>query len=151
MILSISCGHTSHLKKTESIAKDTFVDFSRVDVSPAFKECQELLENTDKTNCFRANMRYRFTKALKAIKIGSDNEVDETITVILVINNKGKMTVTDILSSKKFKRNIPEFSRILDSIVSETPKLFPATKRGIPVNTEYKLPIKIKTLEKSIP
>ncbi len=141
----VSCeyisGHKSSLQP-----RDTIVDFSTVDVSPAFKECEQLLEKA-KTNCFRTNIRQRFSKALQSFDISSDETIQETITVVLEISNTGRMQIKDIHDSDNLEENLPELYEILDSIITTMPTLLPATKRGIPVTTRYELPIKIKTRE----
>lgn len=146
MSICISCEYISSSKKNKNTTKDTIVDFSTVDVSPAFKECEQLLDEA-RTNCFRANIRQKLTKALKALNISSVNEIHETVTVVLVISSRGEMRIDTIHSSELLEEKLPELPQLLDSIINDMPKLLPATKIGIPVTTQYELPIKIKTKE----
>ncbi|WP_299673709.1 hypothetical protein [uncultured Tenacibaculum sp.] len=146
MLCCISCEYISGGKKNNGVLNDTIVDFSTVDVSPAFKECESLLDS-DKTNCFRANIRQKFTKALQSFNISTHDEINETVTVVLVIGNTGKMEISDIYISEVIEEKLPELPQILDSIITQMPNLLPATKRGIPVTTQYELPIEIKTKE----
>ncbi len=144
ILVYTSCKQVSSTKATP--VKDTIVDFSSVDESPTFKECESLLGNA-KTNCFRTNMRKTFTKALKKYTISSRESLEETILVTLVIDKEGKMYVKNVDASELLKSLLPQIDTILEHTTEEFPNLFPATKRGIPVTTQYTLPINIKTKE----
>ncbi|WP_075341057.1 energy transducer TonB [Tenacibaculum agarivorans] len=148
LIVCFSCDYISgKVNTSDSIANDTIVDFSTVDVSPWFKECSELLED-EKTNCFRTNVREKFTEELKLHDISSEQFINEVVTVILIIDKEGNMQVQDIDLSELIQEQIPQLPDVLDDIVANMPKLYPAIKRGIPVTTQYKLPINIKTKER---
>lgn len=123
---------------------DTIVDFSTVDVSPSFKECEDLLD-AEKTGCFRKQIREKFAKRLNRYIFSSKEDIDETIILVLNINQNGKIAVENVASSEYIKENLPELSEILMQMVDSIPNLYPAIKRGIPVTTQYKLPIRIQT------
>jgi hypothetical protein len=141
-----SCNYFSNDGKPTKQKLDTIVDFTTVSQSPSFKNCEELLDD-DKTNCFRNSIRKHFTEKLKETQFSSDAEISETVVLILRINNKGKVSLKEVESSNVIQEELPDLLAVLNKIVSELPQLIPASKIGIPVTTEYQLPIKIKTTE----
>ncbi|CAL2058987.1 hypothetical protein [Tenacibaculum sp. 190524A05c] len=142
----LSCSYFSDDGKNSKPKLDTVVDFTTVDVSPGFKECEQLLDD-EKTECFRTTIRQHFTDGLHQNEFSSDEDIKETIVLVLRINDKGKMTLKQIKASDDIQQRFPELKSLLNQIVRDIPDLFPATKRGIPVTTEYQLPIEIQTQE----
>ncbi len=138
-----SCKQLSDEKNKELISKDS-LDLSVVDESPAFEECEQLLD-ADRTACFRANMRQKFTKALMDQPISSKKSLEETIVIVLIIDKEGKMKIKNIESSDLVENSLPTIDSILQKVVENISQLRPATKRGIKVTTQYKLPVKIVT------
>ncbi len=142
----ISCKYISGSKDHIISPEDIIVDFSTVDVSPSFKECEQLT-GIARNHCFRVTIRKKFTKNLNRYKISSNLSINEMLTIVLIINQNGKMSIQEIQSSELIENNLTDLPYILDTIISNMPELLPATKRGIPVTTQYKLPVKIKTKE----
>lgn len=140
-----SCKQLSDEKNKELISKDS-LDLSVVDESPAFEECEQLLD-ANRTACFRTSMRQKFTKALRDQPISSKKSLEETIVIVLIIDKEGKMKIKNIESSDLVENSLPTIDSILQNVVENISQLRPATKRGIKVTTQYKLPIKIVTKE----
>lgn len=146
MSCCLSCNYFSNDGKNSTPKLDTVVDFTTVDVSPSFKECEQLLDG-EKTECFRTTVRQYFTDGLHQNELSSEEDIKETIVLVLRISDKGKMTLKRIKSSDEIQERLPELRLLLNQIVRDISDLFPATKRGIPVTTEYQLPIEIQTQE----
>jgi hypothetical protein len=142
----VSCNYFSNDANNTTSKLDTVVDFTTVDVSPSFKECEQLLDD-EKTECFRTTIRQHFTDGLYQNEFSSEEDIDETIVLVLRISEKGKMKLKKIESSSEIQNKLPELKSLLNKIVRDIPDLYPATKRGIPVTTEYQLPIEIQTQE----
>ena len=121
---------------------DTIVDFSKVDVSPYFKVCEKLLEEA-KIKCFRSNIQKYFKEELKKLELSSKESINENLHVILLVSKKGDLTLKKLIVSDKVLDAFPEIEEHIQQITTNLPKLYPALKRGIPVTTEYNLPIHI--------
>ena len=139
----ISCANFSDKKDTTIASYDTIVNFSKVDASPYFKECEKLL-NEAKTNCFRTKIQTYFTDELQKLELTSQESVDEIITVVLLVDKNGNTTLKELALTETVNTNFPGFEASINQMIEDLPKLHPALKRGIPVTTEYKLPINIK-------
>jgi len=137
-----SCKNNLSPKKNNLQELDTIVDFSKVDVSPYFKVCEKLLDEA-KTKCFRANVQKYFTKELKKLELISNEGINETISVILLVNKKGEISLKELIVSDTINDSFPNFEASIHQMVLDIPTLYPALKRGIPVATQYNLPINI--------
>ncbi|MBS9774662.1 MAG: hypothetical protein KGV59_05840 [Tenacibaculum sp.] len=141
-MLCISCEHIiPKKKKTQRL--DTIIDFTKVDTYPSFINCKKLIDD-EKTLCFRNNIHNRITKSLNTFPFNVKDSLNEELLVILIINKKGKVCLQEIQSSDSLQKKLPNLIDYIGKSIDSLPKLSPAIKRGIPVTTQYKLPIKIK-------
>lgn len=139
-----SCNYFSPNTKERIKKLDTIIDFTKVDVSPSFKVCDELMDEV-KTNCFRSNMRLHITRNLSPLHFSTKKSVNETIVVTLLIDKTGKVRLKEIRHSDFIKEKFPDLVKLVKTAIVRLPQLHPAIKRGIPVATQYHLPIKIQT------
>ena len=147
LISCTSCTYFSSESKSEAKALDTIINFTKVDVSPSFKVCDKLLDQA-KTNCFRININKQITKHLQKIPFVFEDTIEEAIIkVILNIDNKGEITLKRIDAPAIFTKANEILEEEIITAIRKLPKLSPAIKRGIPVATEYTLPIKIRVAE----
>ncbi len=138
-----SCEYFS-FEKNKNIEKiDVDVDFTSVDVSPSFKVCDSLIEKEKKNTCFRTTLRQEISSSLAKQSIQVPQSVDETIEVAITIQSNKEVKLTSIKSSDSLLVILPSLKAILKKSVEELPAVYPAIKRGIPVTTVYKLPIRI--------
>ena len=142
MLICTSCTSGFFSKSNTDQALDTIIDFTKVDVSPSFNVCKRLLDKA-KTDCFRINIQKFFIKRLQELNLIADNRIDETVYVVLTVNEKGRVSLKELVLSDAMLSHFPTIDLSIKEMVMDLPKLSPALKRGIPVNTEYKLPIHI--------
>jgi len=119
------------------------LDYSSVDVSPSFRVCDSLIEKDKKDTCFRTTLRQEIFSSLAKQSIQVPQSVDETIEVAITIQSDKEVKLTSIKSSDSLMAIVPSLKAILKKSVEELPAVYPAIKRGIPVTTGYKLPIRI--------
>jgi len=131
-------------KKTNLQEVDTIIDFSSVDVFPSFKVCDSIIDKVAKTDCFRATIHKHIFESLAAYQLETRSPIDEVVQVEVVIDNKGKTSIHKIIISNSLKLAIPKIDSLIRVSLINMPKLFPATKRGIPVATQYQIPIHIR-------
>ena len=144
LLLITSCDFLSPPKQGNLQAYDTIVDFTKVDVSPAFNRCRSLSEE-EKSKCFREEIHERFTNSLQEYLFVIQEGIEEEVLIDLLINAEGKFILKNITASKDVNQQLPELDSILKSTIEKLPQIQPATKRGIPVATQYHLPLKIQT------
>lgn len=143
ILIGTSCEFFSLKNKSQLQEIDTIIDFSSVDVFPTFDACKSFIDKEKKTDCFIETIHQHISKNLAKTKIEVKNPVNETVNVVVLINNKGNVSIQKITTSTVLKTEIPEIDSLITASLQNLPKLFPATKRGIPVTTQYQIPIQI--------
>ncbi len=143
LVLITSCD--TFFKKDNTYEQE-IIDFTTVDTSPSFEACKELFD-VDKTSCFRSTIQRILTKSLQEYSLTSEVQLDETVMLTLLINTQGNIKVTAIEKRKELDIRVPDLTTAIENSVANLPVIFPATKRGIPVQVQYKLPITLKTKE----
>ncbi len=143
IIVSTSCEYFNFNKKSQLQEVDTIIDFSSVDVFPTFEACKNFIDKAKITDCFRTTIHKHISESLAKHQLEVRNPIDETIQVSVLINNKGVVSIQKISSSEMLKKEIPTIDSLITISLQDLPKLFPATKRGIPVTTQYQIPIQI--------
>ena len=74
-----------------------------------------------------------------------DKSIKDTVMISFRVSDKGKITLDELFSESE----VLTVNLLIDSIfklsILDLPKLYPAIKRGQPVNTKFKLPILVST------
>lgn len=143
ILIGTSCEFFSLKKKSQLQEIDTIIDFSSVDVFPTFDACKSFIDKEKKTDCFRNTIHQHISENLAKNKIEVKTPVNEIINVVVLINNKGIVSIQKITTSDVLKTEIPTIDSLISESLQNLPKLFPAIKRGIPVATQYQIPIQI--------
>ena len=123
---------------------DTIVNFSSVDTSPSFKVCDFIIDKQKKNNCFRTTIHQKIGAELQKHQFVIRDSISEIVYVDLLINSKGKIVLEAMESSEEIKIKLPKLDSVLRISVDKIPNVYAAIKRGIPVTTKYRLPIKIQ-------
>ena len=123
---------------------DTIVNFSSVDTSPSFKVCDSIIDKQKKTNCFRTTIHQKIGVELQKHQFVIRDSMSEIVYVDLLITSKGKIVLEAMDSSEEIKIKLPKLDSVLRISIDKIPNVYAAIKRGIPVTTKYRLPIKIQ-------
>ena len=145
IIFSITSCDKFLFSKSKSIqVLDTIVDFASVDTSPSFKECDSIIDKHQKSNCFRTTIHQKIGAELQKHQFIIKDSISEIVFVDLLINSKGKIVFEALASSEEMRIQLPQLDSVLRISVDKIPTVYAAIKRGIPVTTKYRLPIKIQ-------
>lgn len=147
LIFFISCDRSSSNTATVQNLKflDTVIDYSSVDVYPLFSECQEIDNKQAQKSCFESALTELLAEKLHSIDYQVKETVNDSSYVDLLINSNGKARVSAINSPTIIKDNLPQLDSIIKQSVDELPIVKPALKRGIPVKSQYKLAVVVRT------
>ena len=149
IFLFTSCDFFSIKKmsmKNSMSTIDTIVDFSTIDVYPVFEKCESLDGEINHENCFGDELIAQLKKQILIEKVKGPETTYDTIYIDLVVDQQNKIKVTKINSSTILKEKIPKLDSVLLASVNQLSLLSqPAFKRGIPVRSQFKLPILIRT------
>lgn len=143
-LLFSSCYLFNNSKKKIIEQEIDTINFSEVDVYPSFKICDSIINNEDKKKCFQITIHQYLSQNLKTLMVSSiSSKINEKIIIYISIKKNGEITLDEIVCSDYLKKEFPELNQILIHSINQLPRVFPALKRGIPVNSQYQIPIKI--------
>ena len=147
VFLFTSCDFFSSKKTTDqnmSMAIDTIIDYSTVDIYPMFLNCEGLESKRSQEECFGNELVNQLDKLilLKGTKL--PNVAFDTVFVDLLVAKNNRIKVLEIKSSEFIKAKIPNLDSVLMASINQLESVTQlAIKRGIPVRSQYKLPILI--------
>lgn len=147
LIILTSCEFIERKMTSEEILQEEIqaLDWNDVDRFPLFDNCDENSSKTQQKECFVLTMNEYFYKVLDAPGMVATKEIRDTILVFLEVDNKGKFRIDKIEIDSLLQKEFPFLeSELLKSVDSLRP-VTPGYKRGIPVKTQFVLPIAIQT------
>ena len=145
--LFVSCEEFQTRKiSSEEILSEETRDFNwhEVDQYPAFAECRNITEVEAAKACFGNKVSTYFFSRLEAKQPVVTEEIDDTLYLYLRISEKGTPTIDSMEIDSLVLDQLPEIDEWLYASVDSLPKIYPATKRGIPVKTTFRMPVVIK-------
>lgn len=131
-------------KQTENIPIDTVIDYTTVDAFPLFPACKNIPSREKQKICFQIKMAENINALLKSVTFKISSKTTDTLFVALKVLRNGKTQIVSVRSKNKNKASEKLVDSLLRSHISKIPVLIPAVKRGIPVNTQFTLPVIIK-------
>lgn len=141
----ISCD-TIFLKKQETTKKTVLkpIDFNSIDAYPLLPECKELSSRIQQEQCFYTMLSKRIQESINKTPILLDSVSKGIIIVKLQVSELGKITISSIVTPNKIRQNRIKLASLIRASVVNIPKITPATKTGIPVTSEFTLPIVVR-------
>lgn len=123
---------------------DATIDFATVDVYPLFSECKDLNMQEAQIQCFEDNLVDKLHQLIYLKTANTAMTFQDTIYIDLTIAQDYRIKISSIEITPNVEEFLPELDSILRVSVSQLPSVIqPAIKRGIPVKSQFKLPIYI--------
>lgn len=137
----------SKQKRTQELINEKMrlIDWNTVDSYPFFYTCDEAAIKAQQKICFEETLISHFQETLNDFEFTLTDKESEMASVIFVIDTMGRINVTDIEKDASVLIQMPEFDGVITQSLKNLPKLAPALKRGIPVNTKYRIPVQLNT------
>jgi len=139
-----SCDYFSFKRKKDFEQINPNIDVTSVDTPPSFGRCNSMIDKQEKTDCFYEEIHKELSSSLQEQEIEVRRNINETVEVVITIHADSKVTLKSIQASDALYKQIPEFKKMLEKAIVDLPKMIPANKKGIPVTSEYKLPIRVQ-------
>ena len=146
LILVLSCNYfeTKKISSQDIVNQELkTINWNEVDEYPSFSSCDSVSGKEQRKLCFETTILNHVNLYLSQQQIVVSKNVEDTIHMKIQIDKKGTLHVLDIKTASKTKVLLPEIDSLLLGSVTSLPKIFPATKRGQQVSTEYVLPIQL--------
>lgn len=148
VLLATSCQFFETEKiAAEEIYKEQMqtINWNDVDRYPAFSNCQNALEKPEQKACFINTITSQLHQSISHENMVAVREVYDTVKVDFVVSSKGNLSILQIKIDTVLQKEFPFLKTwILQSIDSLQP-VAPAYKRGIPVKTQFTLPVIVQT------
>ncbi len=119
-------------------------NWNDVDVYPSFSSCDEALSKEDKKICFQNVLTDYIFKNLSKETLVVTKAINDTLLINFEVSKDGKLSILDISSNDLVREEIPQLDSLIYKTLDSLPIIYPATKRGQQVKTQFKLPIVIK-------
>lgn len=145
LLLSCEEFNTRKISSEEILIEET-EDFNwhEVDQYPAFSECRNIIEVEAAKACFGNKVSQYFYSRLEAKQPVVTEALDDTLYLYLRISEKGTPAIDSMEIDSLVLDQLPQIRSWLSQSVDSLPKIYPATKRGIPVKTTFRMPVVIK-------
>lgn len=113
------------------------IDWSKVDTYPTYDSCEKLNDVDENKICFFDRLNFEVIRVLKTDSLVKISTIDSVQFKVSISSNSEINFKTEAINEKL----LPKF--MLDSVmkkhVNSFSKIQPATKRGIPVTTQFLL------------
>ncbi|MBK5212556.1 MAG: hypothetical protein JJE55_02705 [Flavobacteriaceae bacterium] len=148
LLLATSCQYFETEKiSSEAIYNEEMktIDWKDVDRYPSFSNCENALEKPQQKDCFINTISTHLYQSINHENMVATREVYDTVKVNFEVGSNGQLSILGIKMDTLLRKEFPNLETwILQSIDSLQP-VAPAYKRGIPVKTQFTLPVIIKT------
>ena len=147
-ILTTSCQFFETEKiSSEEIFEDEIktINWRDVDRYPSFPNCRDHLEKLEQRDCFITTISSHLYKTISQEDMVAVQEIYDTVKVNFEVGSSGRLSIIKIELDSLLQKEFPDLEMwILNSVNSLQP-VAPAYKRGIPVKTQFTLPVVIQT------
>lgn len=144
-VLMLSSCEYFNVKKTssEAILKEELQTFNWNDVDeyPSFSVCDSLSIKEDRKSCFQSVLTLHIWEYLKQEKLIVSQDISDTMILNFQVSEKGELKLLHAKIDSLTLKEIPEINNLLYKSLDSLPKIYPATKRGQQVTTEFNLPV----------
>ena len=120
------------------------LNWKEVDEYPAFEDCQNEMELTAARDCFEREVAESVYAYLAKQQPVVTEAINDTLLLYLEISKEGRPRIDSVEIDSTTINQLPEIRTWLTQSIDSLPKIYPASKRGIPVSTVFKMPILIK-------
>ncbi len=148
LVLVISSCDRFETKKISSeeiySAEARELNWNDVDQYPAFRECRDIMEVKAAKECFGKKVASHVYARLEAKQPVVSESLEDTLLLYLSISEKGIPAIDSVQVDSLVTHHLPEIKSWLRESVDSLPTIYPASKRGIPVATKFRMPIVIK-------
>lgn len=119
-------------------------NWNEVDTYPTFTSCDSVTGKEQSKQCFQNTITNSVNSFLEEQNIIVSEDVNDTIRLKIIINNKGDLQLESIERNPETVEQIPEIDSLLRQSLKSVPKIYPAIKRGQQVTTAFELPVIVR-------
>ena len=147
ILTAFSVGSCQYFE-SEKISSETFyeqeveaINWGSVDQYPLFPECEGLSDKSEQLECFTRILSGKLEEAVGSGVPALPDSVQDTIYLYFSVSETGELSLREITSDAEITRRAPKLDSMIKAKISETKLVAPAYKRGIPVKSEFTMPL----------
>ena len=144
IVLFTSCNYFEKKKvNPEDLLEEELQTFNwnDVDTYPTFNGCDSITAKKESKICFQNTLLQHVNSYLANQNIVVSEDVNDTLRLKLIIDNKGLLKVESIKIKEETRFQIPVIDSLMRQSLKGIPKIYPAIKRGQQVTTAFELPV----------
>ncbi len=148
LLLATSCQFFETEKvSSEEIYEEEIktIDWKDVDRYPSFTNCKNTLEKPEQKECFINTISSHLYKSISHENMVAVREVYDTIKVNFEVGSEGRLSIVEIKMDTVLQKEFPNLETWIFQSIDSLQPVAPAYKRGIPVKTQFTLPVIIQT------
>ncbi len=137
---------------TEKVSSDTIfedememINWKDVDRYPSFPRCENEIEKPRQKDCFINTISSRLYQNISDKNIVAVREVYDTVKVKFEVASSGRLSILEIRMDTILQMEFPGLESLILHSVDSLQPIAPAYKRGIPVKTQFILPVIVQT------
>lgn len=138
--------------ETEKVSSDTIfeeemesIDWKDVDRYPSFSTCENLLDKPEQKECFINTISNHLYQDISNKEMVAVREIYDTVKVKFEVERSGRLSILDIEMDTLLQKEFPDLEQLILNSVDSLQPMAPAYKRGIPVKTQFVLPVIVST------
>ena len=103
------------------------------------------MEKPEQKDCFINTINSQLYKSIRKEAMIATREVYDTVKVNFEVSSQGELSILEIKMDTVLQKEFPHLETWLLQSIDSLQPVAPAYKRGIPVKTQFTLPVIIKT------
>lgn len=147
-LFCFSCdGIITQKKSSDEFLKEELktINWNEVDSYPLFLNCNEGATKIKQQSCFETTLHNHLISSIQKQELVSSILIEDTILIHFNITRDSEFLITEIVGDSLTYDTFPNLQNLLFESIKHLPNVSPALKRGVPVSTEFVLPLVIKT------
>ncbi|OCB78485.1 hypothetical protein [Flavobacterium crassostreae] len=120
------------------------IDWNEVDEYPSFVDCNKMETKLERQHCFFEYLATLIQEKIRMDSLATLYPELDTIAVKVTVYPSSKMKFEPQFPKDSVAYDVMQIDSILHARLIDFPKVSPAIKRGIPVKTQFILPVIIK-------
>ena len=143
--LFISCN--SNVSNSKINISNDEISWKKNDEFPSIDYCDQFKLNSERFSCFKNKLSELILETIDFESVSVFESLNDTIKLYILVDKKGKISLSDKKINKLIKKQIPFIELILDSAITKLPVVLPAIKTsiGTEVDSKFELPLILKT------
>ncbi|MDD2985116.1 hypothetical protein [Flavobacterium sp.] len=120
------------------------IDWNEVTVYPCVASCDSILDKEQKKACFFTFMTTLIQQKISIDSLPQQARIIDTIQVRVKVSATSEITFEPLFKTDSLPYSKTKIDSLIQTRLTNFPKIEPAQKEGIPVKTEFILPVIIK-------